>query len=82
MHHHFYRNRASTIVIGDSGGYQIATNKLRISNDNDRLRILRWLEKHTDLAMTLGVPTGPVRKPGYRICTSRDCLNATLQHLA
>ena len=25
------RNRASTIVIGDSGGYQIATNQLRIS---------------------------------------------------
>jgi len=75
------RNRASTIVIGDSGGYQIATKQLRISGNNDRLRILRWLEKHTDVAMTLDVPTGPVRKPGYAFKTSRDCLNATLVHL-
>ena len=76
------RNRASTIVIGDSGGYQIATNKLRISGNADRLKILRWLEKHTDLAMTLDVPTGPLRKPGYAFKTFRDCLNATLVHLA
>jgi hypothetical protein len=75
------RNRASTIVIGDSGGYQIATNQLRISGNADRMRILRWLEKHTDLAMTLDVPTGPVRKPGYAFKTSSACLNATLVHL-
>jgi hypothetical protein len=75
------RNRASTIVIGDSGGYQIATNQLRISGNSDRLRILRWLEKHTDVSMTLDVPTGPVRKPGYAFKATKDCLNATLEHL-
>jgi len=76
------RNRASTIVIGDSGGYQVASNKLRISGNADRMKILRWLEMHSDLAMTLDVPTGPLRKPGYAFKTFQDCLDATLVNLA
>ena len=54
------RDRNKTVMIGDSGGYQIAQNKLVIKDDSDRLKILNWLETHANIAMTLDVPTGPL----------------------
>jgi hypothetical protein len=76
------RDRANTVIIGDSGGYQIATGNLQINDDDDRQEILRWLEENADVAMTLDVPTGPVVKnPGYRFSSTTDCLAATLEHL-
>jgi hypothetical protein len=75
------RDRRSTLVVGDSGGYQIATGKLRITGDADRLKILRWLEANADVAMTLDVPTAPVGSSGYPYATSKACLAATLENL-
>ena len=78
------RDRTATLIVGDSGGFQIASDRLQIKGDADRLRILRWLENNADIAMTLDVPTGPVVKnPGrYRYKTVADCLTDTLEHLA
>ncbi|MBS7805905.1 hypothetical protein KIH24_15130 [Rhizobiales bacterium TNE-4] len=76
------RDRSTTLMVGDSGGYQIASGRLKITSDDDKLTILRWLEQHADVAMTLDVPTGPVLKPGYPYRTSRDCLAATEHYLA
>jgi flagellar hook protein FlgE len=64
-----------TIVVGDSGGYQIATGKLPelkgwekqandplalerrwLENISIRDRILRWLDRYSDYAMTLDMP--------------------------
>jgi hypothetical protein len=75
------RDRQNTLMIGDSGGYQIASGRLAITCDSDRLNILRWLENNADVAMTLDVPTGPVRKAGYKYKTAKDCLKDTLDHL-
>jgi hypothetical protein len=75
------RDRENTILICDSGGYQIASGKLRISGDPDRLRILHWMEQHADIAMTLDVPTGPLLKLGYTFASFDECLTATLDHL-
>ena len=76
------RDRSATTLICDSGGYQIASGLLKIHGNQDRLRILRWLETHADYAMTLDVPTGSVGKPEYPYKTSGECLSATLEHLA
>ena len=75
------RDRKRTLVIGDSCGYQIATNRLRINGDADRLKILRWLEKTADVAITLDTPTGPLLKPDYQFSSFKDCLNTTIEHL-
>ncbi len=75
------RDRSATRMIGDSGGYQIASGNLRIRNDQDRMKILRWLEQHADWAMTLDVPTGPIDKPGYAFKDFNACLTTTLDHL-
>jgi hypothetical protein len=66
---------ADTVIVGDSGGYQIGTGKLKAVNGwkkfaNDpqyiaqrwlneagiRDRILRWLDRYCDYAMTLDMP--------------------------
>jgi len=68
------RNK-DTVIIGDSGGYQIATGKMKdlrgwgkqakdpiglerrwLENINIRDRILRWLDRYSDYAMTLDMP--------------------------
>jgi hypothetical protein len=58
------RNREKTILIGDSGGFQIATGVIKLdwskvmTPEGDKLReeILRYLEHTSDWSMTLDVP--------------------------
>jgi len=58
------RDRSDTLIIGDSGGFQIATGVLKIdwttfktpAGDKMREDILRWLEHTADWSMTLDVP--------------------------
>lgn len=76
------RDRSATLMLGDSGGYQIASGRLKITGNSDIQKILTWLEDHADVAMTLDVPTGPVLRPGYRYKTSKDCLAATELYLS
>ena len=75
------RDRTRTRIIGDSGGYQVATGKLKIENDGDRLRILRWLEANADIAMTLDVPPGGIGKENFPYHSTEECLEATIQNL-
>ena len=58
------RDRENTIILGDSGGFQISSGILKMPWDDfkgkeaDAVRdkILRWLEDTSDWAMTLDVP--------------------------
>lgn len=73
---------ADTVVIGDSGGYQIGTGKMKALNgwgkhaadpnyianrwQNEvgiRDRILRWLDRYCDYAMTLDMPIWILNDP-------------------
>lgn len=77
------RDRRATRLYCDSGGFQIASGRLRVNGDADRLAILRWQEMHGDVGLTLDIPTGPVNSnPHYRWKSSADCLRDTLDHLA
>jgi len=77
-----------SIVIGDSGGYQIATGVIPIkwSDPNSlnvwRMKILRWLEATADYTPTLDIPTHIIHRTpqaGYK--TINDCLNGTVENL-
>ena len=72
----------TSIVIGDSGGYQIATGQLHIT-PRKREEIFQWLVDTCDLAMTLDVPTMVLnggKSTQYR--SFEDCLMTTMAHLA
>jgi len=45
-----------SFVIGDSGGYQIATGALKWDT-NLRTQIFNWLENNSDIAMNIDIPT-------------------------
>ena len=75
------RDRDNTVLIADSGGYQIAHGSLLINTEQDVVKILRWQEQHANYAMTLDVPTGPVGKHNYKYKSMQDCLDTTLQYL-
>lgn len=77
------RDRSKTIVIADSGGYQVASGNLTVQTNQDRLKILRWMEDIADLGMTLDVPTGPLisNPQGYAYKSFAACLSDTLIHL-
>jgi hypothetical protein len=54
------RIRAATIVLGDSGGFQIQNNKIKFHRQETAPRILGWLEKVADWSMVLDFPTGGI----------------------
>ena len=54
------RDRNSTTVIGDSGGFQIQGNRIKFTGDATCERMLRWLETHSDYSMSLDFPTGGI----------------------
>ena len=76
------RDRQATRLIGDSGGYQTATQNRLFNTDPERQQVLQWLEAQADYGMTLDAPTAPVlSKPDYAYRSTRECLDATLLHL-
>lgn len=68
------RDRNTTLILGDSGGFQIATGVLKLDwanakDPNDPARtaicekILRWLEHTADWSMTLDIPAFAAVEP-------------------
>ena len=82
------RDRGNTVIVGDSGGYQIGKGVLKFDwlnfegtdANKTRQQILEWLEVTADWSMMLDVPTWACdhnhsAKTGLK--TFDDCLNKT-----
>lgn len=54
------RDRETSTVIGDSGGFQIQTNAIKFKGDETRNRMMNWLQKTCDWSMILDFPTGGI----------------------
>jgi len=86
------RDRENTIIVGDSGGFQIATGVIKLDwktvkgPEGDKLReeILRYLEHTADWSMTLDVPAFAWTPP-FNLKTGltsfQDCLDVTEHNL-
>jgi hypothetical protein len=86
------RDREKTILIGDSGGFQIATGVIKLDwktvkgPEGDKLReeILRYLEATSDWSMTLDVPAFAALPPLSEktgLTKFSDCLDVTEHNL-
>ena len=63
-----------TLVVGDSGGFQIKTGNLAWKPELKET-ILRWLENNCDIAMNLDIP------PGGKVFTDYDeCLKMSIEN--
>lgn len=71
----------NTVVLGDSGGYQVATGKLTVT-PKKREELFQWLICYCDASMTLDIPVWALDKGTMRGYNNfSDCLCATLEHL-
>ena len=91
-----------TVVVGDSGGYQIATGKLPeledwakqvndpqalerrwLENISIRDRILRWLDRYSDYAMTLDMPLSILKekKSPFRNFSADQLIDLSYENL-
>ena len=83
-----HRDRKKTIIVGDSGGYQIGKGIMKFDwenfdsqeNDDLRLKIVKWLEHTADISMTLDVPVWGVGGKLKGVDTFEDCLMKTLHN--
>ena len=82
------RDRGNTMILGDSGGYQIGKGVLKFdwldfegkSANETRQKILEWLELTADWSMMLDVPTWAcdhIHSPKTGLKTFEDCLDKT-----
>ena len=82
------RDRGNTMILGDSGGYQIGKGVLKFDwlnfegaeANKTRQKILEWLEVTADWSMMLDVPTWAcdhVHAPKTGLKTFEDCLDKT-----
>ena len=82
------RDRANTMILGDSGGYQIGKGVLKfdwlnfegVEANKTRQKILEWLEVTADWSMMLDVPTWAcdrIHSPKTGLKTFEDCLDKT-----
>lgn len=89
------RDRSKNIILGDSGGFQVATGVIPMDwknaqdpNDPQRLelceKILRWLEATTDWSMILDVPAAACVPPFNKrtgLTDFQEGMNVTLLNL-
>ena len=82
------RDRGNTMILGDSGGYQIGKGVLKFDwlnfegaeANKTRQKILEWLELTADWSMMLDVPTWAcdhIHSPKTGLKTFEDCLDKT-----
>ena len=82
------RDRANTVIVGDSGGYQIGKGVLKFdwlnfegaAANKTRQQILEWLELTADWSMMLDVPTWAcdhIHSPKTGLKSFEDCLDKT-----
>ena len=82
------RDRNATMILGDSGGYQIGKGVLKfdwldfegVEATKTRQKILEWLELTADWSMMLDVPTWAcdhIHSPKTGLKTFEDCLEKT-----
>jgi hypothetical protein len=82
------RDRGQTMILGDSGGYQIGKGVLKFDwlnfegaeANKTRQKILEWLELTADWSMMLDVPTWAcdhIHSPKTGLKTFEDCLEKT-----
>jgi hypothetical protein len=72
------RNRSACRGIADSGGFQVSTGKLSISEEI-RHRLLRISERH-DAALILDAPTSAIGKGDAGFYSPEQCLSFTLSN--
>jgi len=71
------RDRSTTLVVGDSGGFSLISGAIKALHPVFRVQVLQWQERHCDVGILLDVPTRSlnVRASGYT--SFEQCVDQT-----
>lgn len=75
------RDKETSHVLADSGGFQIISGRLSASTTVERQAIYKWQSTNCDHGITLDVPTAAISNPNSHYSEFEECLRDTLAHL-
>ena len=88
------RDRSRTLLVADSGGYQLGKNTFKAIEgkmshaflrtkeyDDVRRSVLRWMETYADFGMIIDFPAWAIGKEGYIFSEFSDCLRETKRNM-
>ena len=89
-----HRDRERTLLIADSGGYQLGKNTFKAIKgkmspaflkcaeyDTLRLSVLKWMEKYADYGMIIDFPAWAIGKEGFIFKSFKECLRETKRNM-
>lgn len=71
------RDRSTTTVVGDSGGFSLISGGIKTPHKLFRVQVLQWQERHCDVGILLDVPTRSLNVSGSRYTRFDQCLDQT-----
>ncbi|WEJ32838.1 hypothetical protein [Devosia sp. SD17-2] len=74
------RDRLSTTVVGDSGGFSVIGGSIKTPHKIFRVQVLQWQERNCDVGIVLDVPTRSLNVQGSGYTQFDQCLNQTEQN--
>lgn len=75
------RDRKTSFVFGDSGGYAVIGGSLQYSQASFRQAVLEWQERDCDVGVILDVPTRALMIPKSGYTSLQECLDRTIANL-
>lgn len=75
------RDKNTSHVLADSGGFQIISGKLHADTIWARKQIFDWQRRHCDFGMTIDVPTAAIANENSDYTEFSECLADTYRHL-
>nr|WP_128083340.1 hypothetical protein [Methylobacterium sp. B34] len=74
-----HRDRSTSFVNGDSGGFSLISGAVKESMSTFRRRSLRWIERDCDMGLPVDIPTRAIDAQPHA-WTFRKCLDVTLDN--
>lgn len=71
------RDRAKTVLVGDSGGYSVISGNVKTPLKTFRQQVLHWQEAQCDVGILLDVPTRSLLVPQSGYTQFQECLDQT-----
>lgn len=75
------RDRSTSFVLGDSGGFSLISGAVKFSQVSFRREVLLWQERCCDVGIILDVPTRSLDVPQSGVASFDECLNRTKDNL-
>ena len=89
-----HRDRDHTLMVADSGGYQLGKNTFKAIEgkmspeflqsreyDDVRLKVLQWMEAYADYGMTIDFPAWAIDREEFIFNKFKQCLNESRRNM-